>query len=181
LNRRWIGLLFIGLGGAVLIGTAALWGLKQLALQSRPGTFAGIARGQEAPEFQLNTLQGASVKLSDYRGKPVLINFWATWCTPCKEEIPLLQAAYEQHSGELVVLGVNAGESAGVVQNYLEEVNMTFPVLLDIGDEVSILYLVRAFPTTIFVDQEGTIQDLHVGLLSRSLMDRYLDRLGFDQ
>jgi len=180
LNRRWVGLLFIGLGGAVLLGAVALWGLAQLA-RGNLGSVAGIARGQEAPEFQLNTVQGLSAKLSDYRGKSVLVNFWATWCTPCKEEIPLLQAAYDRHSYELAVLGVNAGESAGVVQNYLDEVNMTFPVLLDIGDEVSLLYQVRAFPTTIFIDREGVIQDVHVGLLSQSLMDRYLGKLGIEE
>jgi thiol-disulfide isomerase/thioredoxin len=170
--------LFIGLGGTVLLGAGALWGLTRLAFGNSPGNTPSIARGQGAPDFELQSVDGFSRKLSDYRGKAVMINFWASWCTPCKEEIPLLQAAYDQYSGSLVVLGVNAGESEAVVRNYLERVRMTFPVLLDIGDEVSYLYQVRAFPTTLFIDRDGVIKDLHVGLLSQSIMDRYLERLG---
>ncbi|WP_353096549.1 TlpA disulfide reductase family protein [Tissierella praeacuta] len=115
-----------------------------------------IAIGKESPDFTLKNLNGDEVSLSDYRGKIVLINFWATWCTWCDKEMPDLQKLDDEND-DLVVLSVDVMEDMEKVKKYIEKGNYEFEVLLDEDGEVSRTYLVGGFPTSYFVDEDGIL------------------------
>jgi peroxiredoxin len=122
--------------------------------------------GELAPDFTLTTPTGEVVKLSDLRGKPVLLNFWATWCGPCKVEMPLFNHVYEKNSERgLVVLGVNVQESATLVAPFQQEFGLKFPVVLDEKGQVATLYRVRALPTSMFIGPDGMLEVAHRGAI----------------
>jgi peroxiredoxin len=119
-----------------------------------------------APDFTLENLDGERVSLSDYRGRPVLLNFWATWCGPCRVEMPHFQAIYEDpgwRASGLEILAVNVGEPADRARGFVEDNGFTFPVLLDAGQETARIYNLRAFPTSFFIDENGIIKAARVG------------------
>jgi peroxiredoxin len=127
-----------------------------------------------APDFTLTDITGNPVQLLALRGQPVIVNFWATWCPPCRAEMPAFEQLWQQYNrGDVMVLGVNQAESVSAVRRFEQEVvDMTFPILFDTNAEVSNLYGVRALPTTLFVDASGRIQDVKMGGMDRaSLMD----------
>ena len=136
--------------------------------------------GLPAPDFTLTSLDGKKVRLSDLRGKIVLINFWATWCAPCRLEMPLIQERAERYSSQLAVLGVNFDEPQDQVQSFVDELGLRFDVLLDPGAQVQDLYQVRGYPTSLFVDEAGIVRFIHIGFLSEEQMDRYLRDLGVE-
>jgi cytochrome c biogenesis protein CcmG/thiol:disulfide interchange protein DsbE len=139
---------------------------------------AGVGVGRQAPNLQLESLDGHQVSLADYAGQVVLINFWATWCPPCKEEIPAIERAYEAHRDEgFMVLGINDGEALGVVQAFAGELGITYPVLIDRRRDVAAQYRRRGLPLTVIVDRAGVIQVRHEGYLTAGQLDRYLSRL----
>jgi peroxiredoxin len=122
--------------------------------------------GSPAPDFQLQSLDGQTITLSGLRGKPVLINFWATWCGPCRIEMPFLQGVSEDPDWleqELVILAVNLGESPGTVRQFMEANNLDFTVLIDAEHKVSEWYNAALVPTTYFIDKDGIIKDIKVG------------------
>jgi peroxiredoxin len=126
--------------------------------------------GKQAPDFQLPSLGGQSVSLSDFQGKPILLNFWATWCGPCRHEMPFIQAIYEEQSvNGLVILAIDIGESVPAVNSFLQSNNFSFPVLLDIDQDVAQDYNIRAIPTTFFIDKDGIIQEIKVGAFSNMI------------
>lgn len=133
-----------------------------------------------APDFQLLSPDGEQLQLSSFKGKVVLINFWATWCVPCREEMPLLQSFADQYSGELVVLGINYDEEARDIQEFIDSLDLTFPILLDHDGKVTSLYRIRGFPSSIFIDKSGILRYQHVGLLSEKQLDKYLAELGLN-
>ncbi len=134
-----------------------------------------------APDFTLTDLDGNSVSLSDYRGTPVMLNFWATWCPPCRAELPLIQEYQDKYADEFVVLAVNGGETAQEVQAFVtaQEFDLTF--LLDADFGVTDLYQVRGFPTSIFVGADGATQKIHIGELSEPLIVAYLELMGLSE
>ena len=120
--------------------------------------------GKPAPDFQLSTPDGQPVSLSHLKGKPVLINFWATWCGPCRMEMPYLQQVYDEWRGKgLVLLAINIGESPSQVAEFMQSQGLSLPVLLDGEENIAVMYNVRAIPTTFFIDGDGIIQDMKVG------------------
>lgn len=124
-----------------------------------------------APEFTLQDLKGKTVSLSDYKGNPLMINFWATWCLPCKREMPELEKLYKERKGEgLGLLMINMKESKGVVEEYIKEGGYTFRVLLDEKGAVSRAFRVFGLPTTFFVDSEGVVQYFYMGELTRNII-----------
>ena len=120
--------------------------------------------GKLAPSFQLTDIDGQSVSLSDFQGQPLLINFWATWCGPCRSEMSYIQEVYDELSErEPVVLSINIGESLTKVEEFMRDYNLSFPVLLDMEGNVSEKYNIRAIPTTYFIDGDGIIKDIKIG------------------
>ncbi|MEP7200208.1 MAG: redoxin domain-containing protein [Chloroflexota bacterium] len=138
----------------------------------------GVYAGALAPNFTLNTLDGEEKKLEAMRGNVVLVNFWATWCLPCRNEMPAIQQAYEAHKAEgLVVWGVNVGESAEQVRDYAGELHLSFPLLLDGDSKVSRQYRVFGLPTTVFVGRDGVIREVSIGEMSQSSLEGFLRRV----
>ena len=136
--------------------------------------------GFRAPDFTLTTLEGETVTLSDFKGQPVLINFWATWCPPCRAEMPAIQAAYERYAAQgLVVLGVDMAESPDVVAAFVQRFGIRFPIPLDRDEQVATQYRVRAIPTSFFVDREGVVRSTFTGPMNGPLIaDRVSQILG---
>ncbi len=135
-------------------------------------------QSEAAPDFALQTIDGHTVKLSDYRGQVVLLNTWATWCPPCRAEMPDLEAYYRQHQGDgFVVLAVNSREGSDTVAAFLEEHDFTFPVLLDPGGVVAKNYGIRSLPTSFFIDRDGTVRGVWSGQLSPARLKELVDPL----
>jgi thiol-disulfide isomerase/thioredoxin len=131
--------------------------------------------GQTPPDFTLLLPDGRHASLSDFKGRPVLINFWATWCPPCRAEMPeLLQAARDYP--DLVLLAVNVSESPDAVSQFAEQFRMDAPVVIDQQGEVSNRYNVKGLPTSVFVHPDGTIADVRPGAINRAIIDTVLGR-----
>ena len=125
---------------------------------------SGPEIGKLAPDFTLKGLDGQEVTLSSLRGKAVLLNFWASWCGPCRIEMPFFQEIYEKWTGgQLVLLAVNLQEDPGEVREFVESAGYSFPVLLTSGNEVPLSYNVRNIPATFFIDADGVIRDIKIG------------------
>lgn len=123
-----------------------------------------IKQGAPAPDFVLPVLGGETMKLSDLRGQGVVLNFWGTWCPPCREEMPALDSAHQKFKDKGVqVIGVNIGESDVVVSSFMEKYQLSFPMLMDRNSEISRLYQVGNLPQTVFIDGEGMINRVVVG------------------
>ena len=137
--------------------------------------------GSIAPDFTLESLSGERIHLSQYKGKPVLINFWATWCTPCKLEMPAIQSRYDETRTGFTVLAVNFDEPKEKVQTFVQELGLTFKVLLDPGGKIQNLYHVRGYPSTFLVDRDGVIQVEHIGLMTSNQLDGYLAKVGLNK
>jgi DsbE subfamily thiol:disulfide oxidoreductase len=131
-----------------------------------------------APDFELENLTGEKKHLADYQGKVVVLNFWATWCGPCKYEMPFFQEIYESYSSDIAVLAVNNQESVDRVKPFVEEMGLTYEILMDKDGSVATQYQVLGFPTTYFIDPNGIIKFLHVGVLTEEQLDGYLNLLG---
>ncbi len=143
-----------------------------------PGDVPGINKGSVAVDFQLTDLDGQEVSLSAYRGSVVLINFWATWCPPCRAEIPDIEAAYQARRDEgFVALGVSVEQAPDHVASFVGAMGMSYPVLLDETGAVSRTYRAQGLPVSVFLDREGVIQVRHVGQLTRADLDGYLAEL----
>ena len=122
--------------------------------------------GKYAPDFMFKNPEGEDISLSDFRGKSVVLNFWATWCGPCKIEMPLIQELANDAATTdigLILMTVNGGESVDAVAKFMIENGFSFPVLLDTQRGISRVYNVRGIPTTFFIDRDGVIRDIKVG------------------
>ena len=144
-----------------------------------PSGGAGIQTGRTAPDFSLAALESGAGSLSDHRGRTVVLNFFATWCGPCRAEMPDLQAVQmEMRDRGVVVLGVNQGESREEVKDFAQEFGLTFPILLDQDMATGRKYGVRALPTTLVIDGRGVIRQVVVGgPLTRTALRRMLEGL----
>jgi peroxiredoxin len=132
--------------------------------KSPTASVEGTQVGNLAPDFQLQNLDGQTVSLGNLQGKPVLINFWATWCGYCVDEMPYIQEIYEEWSDKgLVVLAINIGESSSKAEEFMQSQNLSFTVLLDTKQDVAQRYNVTGIPTTFFIDKDGIIQDKVIG------------------
>jgi len=160
------GLIFIV--GMVL---AAILGARLLHAGER------AALGQVAPSWELRDLQGRPVRLDDFRGKPVLVNFWAVWCPPCREEMPLLDGlARERH--DVAVVAVDVGDGAQDVADFLRAHHLTLPVALDAQGTVAARYNVHGLPTTFFLDAQGVVREIHIGALDERSLRQGLTAAG---
>ena len=162
-----------GSGEAVAIDTGELEGGEDPGVNPQPGA--------PAPDFELKAPDGTVYRLSDLRGRPVMLNFWATWCGPCRQEMPAIEDEYRARGGDgLVVLAINVKESRGLVEPFVQRLGLTFPVLLDHSGSVSARYRVRSLPTTFFVAPDGTIDGMRQGAYTRRMLadrlDQFLER-----
>ncbi|WP_047985220.1 TlpA family protein disulfide reductase [Ornithinibacillus californiensis] len=126
-----------------------------------PSSASGINKGDPAPDFELPLLTGEMVKLSELKGKKVLINFWATWCPPCKEEMPEMQEFYEEYGDEITIIAINATGSERneqAVKDFIDEYGYTFPVAIDKDNQITDDYMAITIPTSYFIGTDGTIQ-----------------------
>jgi peroxiredoxin len=138
--------------------------LITLLLATGAPAAADLRPGQPAPDFTLRGNSGANLKLKEQRGKVVLINFWATWCGPCRQEMPLLDALYKRYrDAGFVLLGVNVDDSPDKARTMARGLGVSFPVLFDANKAVSRSYQVSGMPTTVIVDRDGKVRYLHRG------------------
>ena len=161
-------------GGDTIYGTVALpAGLLP------PGTTLGPLRGNAAPDFFLETLDGDTLRLSELRGRPVLVNFWASWCLPCRQETPELIKAYEQHKADgFLVIGVNMQESDALARSFVEEFGVGFPVVMDRRGEVARSWRIggpsQGLPASYFIDANGIVQKVVWGQVRSRELDEGL-------
>ena len=149
--------------------------LPVVSLRGVDNKGAGLATGVRAPDFVLAYPDGTRSSLSDLRGQPVLINFWASWCAPCRAEMPELVDAFQQHKDQgLVVIGVNQQESEDKALQFMQEFGIEFPVALDSRGDLASLYVARGLPTTYFIDRDGNIAEQWRGLLTADLLQERL-------
>jgi peroxiredoxin len=127
--------------------------------------WAGVADVQ-APNFTLRSADGQSVSLAQFKGDVVMINFWASWCGPCRQEMPLLDSIYKQYKDMgFTLLGVNVEPHASSANAWLKKTPVSYPILYDPNSQVSQLYQVQAMPTTVIVDRKGIVRFVHNGYL----------------
>ncbi len=126
-----------------------------------------------APDFTLDSASGENIRLSDYIGEVVMINFWASWCGPCRQEMPLLEALHEKYNMMgFTMLGINLDEKRADADALLAQIPVSFPILFDPESKISRLYNVKAMPTTILLDRDGNLRFLHKGYQS-GFEDKY--------
>lgn len=171
--------------GIFLIGLIA-WGVfdnvkkqgdnpdKQTQENPTVNAKAGINTGDLAVDFKLTSFDGKEISLSDYRGKKVLVNFWASWCPPCRAEMPHMQKFYKEFQDkDVVVLGVNltfTEKSPKNATDFIDEYKLTFPMVKDSAGEVSDEYVVISYPTSLFIDTQGIIRHKFQGAITYSIM-----------
>jgi peroxiredoxin len=138
-----------------------------------------VTAGVVAPPFTLTSLEGETISLRDLRGRPVLVNFWASWCPPCREEFPVLSAAGEAHvDAGLEVLGVTRNDGAEYSRRFAEESGAAWPILPDRDGTVWDAYDGVGLPTTFFVDRDGVVQRVHIGPLDAGQLAEHLSAIG---
>jgi cytochrome c biogenesis protein CcmG, thiol:disulfide interchange protein DsbE len=173
------------LGGGLLIGLLmgafVFIGMPKATAATEPLTTSSTPApmtGAPAPEFTLANISGAQVSLKDLKGQPVLINYWATWCVPCKDEMPAIEAAYQEHKDKgFTVLAVDADEGLNEVTSFVSTLGVNFEILMDPGSSVNELYRVRAYPTSFFVGRDGTIQAMQIGVMSEAQLVEHLAKI----
>jgi cytochrome c biogenesis protein CcmG, thiol:disulfide interchange protein DsbE len=179
--RKAFPLLLLGLG-AVLMGTSVYLILKDA---SPPSDFSTVPVevNYPAPELSLTDTQGLSRSLADYRGQVVLVNLWATWCPPCKEEMPALQSFYNKYRDQgFVVIAINDGDSTPDVLQFVEDYKLTFPVWLDptyIATEQGFKTL--NLPSSFVIDRKGTVRFQWVGGITLKMLEKHISPLILEQ
>ncbi|MCO7225547.1 TlpA disulfide reductase family protein [Pleionea sp. CnH1-48] len=133
--------------------------------------FSATAHAEEfnkpAPDFTLKSMDGSNVKLSELRGEVIMLNFWASWCGPCREEMPILEEFYKKYKKlGFRILGINVEKDSSKAVGYLKDVPVTFPILFDQENKVSKMFDVDAMPSTVFIDRAGNVRFLHRGYKS---------------
>lgn len=148
------------------------------AAETVPDDTVGITRGQIAPDFELQTMDGETVRLSDYRGERVFINFWATWCPPCRAEMPDMQKIHEDGEGKVLAVNLTHTEkSPDDASEFAKELGLTFPILMDTTGNLAEQFNVVAYPTSYMIDSDGRIQFVAMGAMNYDMMRRELLRM----
>lgn len=174
MSRKSIPFLLLGFGLLLIVGSAYfIW--RRATPQTEPLTVPARVRFP-APALSLNDAQGVARSLADYQGQVVLVNLWATWCPPCKEEMPTLQAFYDKYREDgFVIIAINDGDPTPDVLQFIEDYQLTFPVWLDptyIATEEAFHTL--NLPASFVIDRDGTIQLTWVGGISYSALEEYV-------
>jgi thiol-disulfide isomerase/thioredoxin len=149
---------------ALALGLVAATGLVLPATASADSAAPALGSAKPAPDFTLPAVGGKSLSLSQYKGQVVMINFWATWCGPCRQEMPLLDAMYRKYKGMgFTLIGVNVEPDSAAAEKFLKGLPVSFPVAFDADSKVSKLYNVQGMPSTVIVDRKGNARVLHKG------------------
>ena len=152
-------------------------GLGDSVIEFKPGM--PIKEGVAAPDFTGELMDGTSITLSELQGKPVIINFWATWCGPCVKEMPAFERLKDDFGDKIGIIAVNCGDDAETVKDFVEENGYTFPVVLDEEYSISMLYPTNSIPYTVVLDAEGKVTHISTGALDADTMyERYKEALG---
>jgi len=162
---------------AITLMLAAVW-FGYVLLWPNPNATAsgGVPMGGAAPDFELKTVSGETYRLSDLKGKAVLLNFFATWCRYCEEEMPVLEEAWRAYQDQgLVVIGVDLDEADLAVTAFQEELGLTFPILVDRGSNVARLYQIVPLPTTYFIDRNGVVKGKWTGPITAGQLQQALE------
>jgi peroxiredoxin len=146
-------------------------------LSSEVGALA-LEVNESAPDFTLKTLSEKVVQLNDFRGQPVVIYFWASWCRPCNSMGKMFQETHKRYGKDLVILAVNIGETTDQVQKYLKGRNFSYPILLDSDQVMEQLYQIKGLPITLFLDTNGIIRSRQYGLMSNAELAEHLTKIG---
>lgn len=155
----------------IMVGAVALAIYKTLD----DGEQQTVDEGMEAPDFQLQTLDGKEMKLSELQGQAVLLNFWATWCEPCRDEMPAIQKVYEKHRDKgLEVVGVNIAESQLTVKGFVRQLDLTFPIVFDKERKVVDQYRIGPIPTSLFIDSDGKVVRMVKGQMDEAQIENYV-------
>ncbi len=133
--------------------------------------------GYRAPLFRLASVTGSQIELTEFAGRPVVLNFWATWCAPCRAEMPDLQRIDQRFRGRAAILGINQGEPPDRVTRFSLELGIAYPLLLDQDQAINRLYRVRALPTTVFIDRHGVVSEVFTGIITEAVIEEKLGRL----
>ena len=158
------------------VGSLIWMSLKTAAPKPTTNSYGAPALAQQGgtvTDFSIGSLAGGNIALSDYAGDVIIMNFWATWCPPCRAEMPGLNRFYEAYQDKgVVLLAINEEESVETVRPFIQNNNFTFPVLLDLQGKVAQQYSTRSFPTTFIIDREGVIQHVQTGEISEDELAR---------
>ncbi|KAB7706491.1 redoxin domain-containing protein [Bacillus aerolatus] len=192
MNKKWFGVLLL----VLLVGIAAMNimkdkkeiteienpGLKVTDERIASGAVSGIGLGDKAPDFTLQTLDGKKVSLSDYEGKKVILNFWATWCPPCKAEMPHMQNFYkkEAEKSNVEILSVNltsADKSKEAVAEFAKQYDLTFPIPLDVDGTIGEQYEVVTIPTSYILNTDRTVHQKIIGPMDEQMMHQLISEL----
>lgn len=178
-KKNWLVILAISLAGICLLTCAGIG----LVVRYAPNIYqffldqSSMKVGAPAPDFELTAINGDTVRLSHYRGRPVLLTFGTTWCPDCRAETPLLQKLHTDHP-ELVILLVDSNEESEIVQNYADEFAISHPILLDPDGAISDQYQVFAIPTELFIDAQGVIRAKLIESVTPQLLAEKLPLIG---
>lgn len=191
MSKKIVGLMIV----AVLIGVMVVGIVKDnieetsefdnVALGSEVeflATKEGLALGETAPDFELETLEGETAKLSDYRGKKVILNFWTTWCPPCRAEMPHMQDYYDQKAKEdnVEILAVNlttADHGMEKITSFVSEYGLAFPILLDAEGDMGTVYQAVTIPTSYILDTEGRVRNKFVGPMDQATIEELIGKI----
>ncbi len=175
-------LILVILTVVIVAGAAMLYNsFSDKVAQDLNNPIAGTQTADTAPDFTVYDTDGNAHKLSDYKGKPVVVNFWASWCGPCKMEMPAFQELWETYGDEVEFLMINIAdgysETVQSAQEFLATTDYTFPVYFDTEQSAASVYSVYSYPTTIFVDADGNIVNKYTGAMMHTTLERYIQEL----
>ncbi len=171
---RILAMMMVGLG---LLATGAMFVmlLDQRAASAQDFSAVPAKVNFSSPELNLKDLSGKPVSLNDYRGSVVLVNLWATWCPPCREEMPTLQAFYEKYKDDgFVLIAIDQEETLEVVQPFVDEFGLTFPVWLDEEYEAERLFKTMNLPSSYVIDRDGTVRLTWIGGISKRNLEKFV-------
>lgn len=175
LKRRFVLLLTILLM-AVLIISGCASSSAQTGNGNAEGPVVGLNIGNLAPDFSISMMDGKTLKLSELRGKPVFLNFWATWCPPCNQEMPDIEKIYKDNY-PIQIIGVNIKEAPMTVGGFLSQKGYTFPVGFDLKGDIANLYMASGIPTSYAIDAKGIIRHIQTGPLTYSQLRQWFSDL----
>lgn len=175
-----IGGLFLGIGVGIVLFFGVINNdiLAKWFTDSKSNIPVVPEIGSAVPQIDLQTNAGESFNIDDLHGKPVVINFWASWCGPCRLEMPIFKEYQHEYGDDLIFLAINIGETPDQIQAFIEEMELDLTVLLDPTDRVWDSFGLRGLPSTFFVDADGIIRFIHIGVLTESQLAGYLDAIG---